>query len=132
MDHLIGYMFWSILILAILRMGTGILVGWLMARLLPPSGTRGGHILSALAGAVIIPVFAEKPPSARRRRCGSTATSASPGATAEKAARPPGDACGPSGLAGWRFGHLTIAAGMRNLRDMRTGRDIRSVILIIS
>ncbi len=60
MDHLIGYMFWSILILAILRMGTGVLVGWLMARLLPPSGTRGGHILSALAGAVIIPVLAEK------------------------------------------------------------------------
>ncbi len=60
MDHLIGYMFWSILILAVLRMGTGLFVGWLMARFLSPSGTRGGHVLSALAGAVIIPVFAER------------------------------------------------------------------------
>ncbi len=60
MDHLIGYMFWSILVLAVLRMGTGALVGWIAARRLPPCGTPGGHVLSALAGAVVIPVFAEK------------------------------------------------------------------------
>ena len=60
MEHLTGYLFWSILVLAVLRMGTGALTGLALARLLRPFGTRGAHVLAGLAGGVIIPVFAEK------------------------------------------------------------------------
>ena len=60
MDHLAGYLFWSILVIAALRMGAGALTGWLMARLLKPFGSMGGHIMAGLTGAVIIPVFTEK------------------------------------------------------------------------
>ncbi len=60
MDHLVGYLFWSIIALAALRLGAGALVGWLAARFLAPFGTRGGHMLAGMAGAVIVPVLAEK------------------------------------------------------------------------
>ncbi len=60
MDHLAGYLLWSILALAVLRLGTGALLGWLAARHLAPFGTRGGHMLAGMAGAVIVPVLAEK------------------------------------------------------------------------
>jgi len=60
MDHLAGYLFWSIIVLSVLRLGAGALMGWLAARFLAPFGTRGGHMLAGMAGAVIVPVLVEK------------------------------------------------------------------------
>ncbi len=60
MDHLAGYLIVAITVLAVLRMATGALTGFVLARILPPAGSRGGHVLAGLAGGVVIPVLAEK------------------------------------------------------------------------
>ncbi len=60
MDHLSGFLLFAITGLAVLRLTTGALTGWLLARVLAPFGTRGGHVMAGMAGGVVVPVLMEK------------------------------------------------------------------------
>jgi hypothetical protein len=59
MEHLAEVIVVGILILAILRLATGIVVGLLAARRPRPGRTRLGHVMAGIVGAVIIPVAVE-------------------------------------------------------------------------
>ncbi len=59
MEHLAEVIIVGILILAFLRLATGIVVGLVAARRPKPGRTRLGHVMAGIVGAVIIPVGVE-------------------------------------------------------------------------
>ncbi len=59
MEHLAEVIVVGILILAFLRLATGIVVGLVAARRPKPGRTRLGHVMAGIVGAVVIPVGIE-------------------------------------------------------------------------